>query len=70
MNFDGRKDRFERRMLSYTQLTSHASICNTEFEFEFLYCLTMPGLSKDIQHHTQHPNAPQQLSIIIITINP
>ena len=37
-------------------------------KFAFLGRLTMPGLSKDIQHHTRHLYSHQELSIIIISI--
>ena len=38
------------------------------FKVEFLCCLTMPGLSKDIRRHTRHLYSYQRLSIIIISI--
>ena len=35
--------------------STEGSCWYAEFEFEFLCCLTMPGVSKDIWHHTWQP---------------
>ena len=36
-------------------------LIDTSLSFEFLCCLTMPGLSKDIQQHTRHLHSHQDL---------